>query len=115
MALRQQREERHEDQDEGEGRYGGVDEERADAPAYHRGRIRRALRCGVRVRHRSSLSYGEWRSEPRGRTGSVRRMSSEVAAPDPTLFDKVVNLCKRRGFVFPSAEIYGGFRSTYDY
>jgi glycyl-tRNA synthetase len=36
-------------------------------------------------------------------------------APDPFLFDKVVNLCKRRGFVFPSAEIYGGFRSTYDY
>ena len=35
--------------------------------------------------------------------------------PDPELFDKVVNLCKRRGFVFPSAEIYGGFRSTYDY
>ena len=34
---------------------------------------------------------------------------------DPTLFDKIVNLCKRRGFVFPSAEIYGGFRSTYDY
>ncbi|MDP8991966.1 MAG: glycine--tRNA ligase [Actinomycetota bacterium] len=29
--------------------------------------------------------------------------------------DKVVNLCKRRGFVFPSSEIYGGFRSTYDY
>src|SRR6201984_3411592 len=29
--------------------------------------------------------------------------------------DDVVNLCKRRGFVFPSAEIYGGFRSTYDY
>src|SRR5436305_14811087 len=28
--------------------------------------------------------------------------------------DQVVNLCKRRGFVFPSAEIYGGFRSTYD-
>lgn len=31
------------------------------------------------------------------------------------LFEKVVNLCKRRGFVFPSAEIYGGFRSTYDF
>jgi glycyl-tRNA synthetase len=31
------------------------------------------------------------------------------------LFEQVVNLCKRRGFVFPSAEIYGGFRSTYDY
>jgi glycyl-tRNA synthetase len=31
------------------------------------------------------------------------------------LFEQVVNLCKRRGFVYPSAEIYGGFRSTYDY
>ena len=35
--------------------------------------------------------------------------------PDPELFDRVVNLTKRRGFVFPSADIYGGFRSTYDY
>ena len=34
---------------------------------------------------------------------------------DPELFDNVVNLAKRRGFVFQSAEIYGGFRSTYDY
>jgi glycyl-tRNA synthetase len=31
------------------------------------------------------------------------------------LMERVVNLCKRRGFIFPSAEIYGGFRSTYDY
>jgi glycyl-tRNA synthetase len=31
------------------------------------------------------------------------------------LMEKVVNLCKRRGFIFPSAEIHGGFRSTYDY
>ena len=38
-----------------------------------------------------------------------------MASSDSELFDKVVNLCKRRSFVFPSAEIYGGFRSTYDY
>ncbi|MGI9051323.1 MAG: glycine--tRNA ligase [Ilumatobacteraceae bacterium] len=29
--------------------------------------------------------------------------------------EQIVNLCKRRGFVSPSAEIYGGFRSAYDY
>ena len=29
--------------------------------------------------------------------------------------DTIVGLCKRRGFVFPSAEIYGGLGSTYDY
>ncbi|HTW97697.1 MAG TPA: glycine--tRNA ligase [Acidimicrobiales bacterium] len=34
---------------------------------------------------------------------------------DPARFDAIVNLCKRRGFVFPSSEIYGGIRSTYDY
>jgi glycyl-tRNA synthetase len=32
-----------------------------------------------------------------------------------TELDQIVNLSKRRGFVFPSAEIYGGFRSSYDY
>ena len=31
------------------------------------------------------------------------------------LMEKVVRLCRHRGFIFPSAEIYGGFRSTYDY
>ena len=34
--------------------------------------------------------------------------------PDPSL-DEVVALCKRRGFIFPSSEIYGGVGSTYDY
>ncbi len=29
--------------------------------------------------------------------------------------DKIVSLCKRRGFVFPSSEIYGGFSAVYDY
>ena len=39
----------------------------------------------------------------------------DVTTPDPELLDKVINLAKRRGFIFQSAEIYGGFRSTYDY
>ncbi|MBI3273738.1 MAG: glycine--tRNA ligase, partial [Candidatus Colwellbacteria bacterium] len=31
------------------------------------------------------------------------------------LLDKVVSLCKRRGFIFPGSEIYGGLRGTWDY
>ena len=46
---------------------------------------------------------------------SLASMSDASSESDPQLFDKIVNLCKRRGFVFQSAEIYGGFRSTYDY
>jgi glycyl-tRNA synthetase len=40
-----------------------------------------------------------------------------VSSPviDSAQLEKVISLCKRRGFIFPSAEIYGGFRSTYDY
>lgn len=29
--------------------------------------------------------------------------------------DTIVSLCKRRGFVFPSSEIYGGLANTWDY
>ena len=29
--------------------------------------------------------------------------------------DNVISLCKRRGFVFPAGEIYGGTRSAWDY
>src|SRR4051794_41745980 len=31
------------------------------------------------------------------------------------LMDRVVNLAKRRGLVFPSSDIYGGFRFTWGY
>ena len=29
--------------------------------------------------------------------------------------DKLVSLCKRRGFIFQSSEIYGGINSCWDY
>jgi glycyl-tRNA synthetase len=34
---------------------------------------------------------------------------------DRVEMEKIVSLCKRRGFVFPSAEIYGGFANAWDY
>ncbi|HVS10715.1 MAG TPA: glycine--tRNA ligase [Planctomycetota bacterium] len=38
-----------------------------------------------------------------------------MPATDAQLMDKIVSLCKRRGFVFPASEIYGGIGNTYDY
>jgi glycyl-tRNA synthetase len=35
--------------------------------------------------------------------------------PEAVTMDKIVSLSKRRGFVFPSSEIYGGLGSSYDY
>jgi glycyl-tRNA synthetase len=34
---------------------------------------------------------------------------------DVVTMDKIVSLCKRRGIIFPSSEIYGGIGSSYDY
>jgi len=34
---------------------------------------------------------------------------------DQTLMEKLVALCKRRGFIFPSSEIYGGIGGFWDY
>ena len=48
-------------------------------------------------------------------TDDTPTVTDGVVGADPALFDRIVSLTKRRGFVFPSAEIYGGFRSTYDY
>ena len=36
-------------------------------------------------------------------------------AKDSTLMDAIVSLCKRRGFVFQSSEIYGGLNGLWDY
>ncbi len=36
-------------------------------------------------------------------------------AEEAELMQKIVSLCKRRGFVFQSSEIYGGLKSAYDY
>jgi glycyl-tRNA synthetase len=38
-----------------------------------------------------------------------------ATVPDVATMDKIVALCKRRGFIFASSEIYGGLGSTYDY
>jgi glycyl-tRNA synthetase len=35
--------------------------------------------------------------------------------PEAVTLEKIVALCKRRGFIFQSSEIYGGLASTYDY
>lgn len=33
----------------------------------------------------------------------------------PVTLDTIISLCKRKGFVFPSAEIYGGINGVYDF
>ena len=40
---------------------------------------------------------------------------SEEDVKDSVLMEKIVSLCKRRGFIFPSSEIYGGINGFWDY
>ena len=41
-------------------------------------------------------------------------MTAQVASND-RLMEELVGLCKRRGFIFPSSEIYGGYNGFFDY
>jgi glycyl-tRNA synthetase len=41
--------------------------------------------------------------------------NSQSAMHDAVTMEKIVALCKRRGFIFQSSEIYGGLASTYDF
>jgi glycyl-tRNA synthetase len=42
-------------------------------------------------------------------------MSESKSAASEVTMDKIISLCKRRGFVFPGSEIYGGLANTWDY
>src|SRR6187455_2077751 len=52
-------------------------------------------------------------SVPTGATAQTTE--TESAAAEAVTMEKIVALCKRRGFIFQSSEIYGGLASTYDY
>ncbi|MEM7698859.1 MAG: glycine--tRNA ligase, partial [Verrucomicrobiota bacterium] len=42
-------------------------------------------------------------------------MSDTSSEKNTELMEKIVSLCKRRGFIFQSAEIYGGLNGCWDY
>ena len=49
--------------------------------------------------------------------GCAGLLSSPMATPSASenLMDALVSLCKRRGFIFPSSDIYGGLNGFFDY
>src|SRR5918997_3155888 len=61
-----------------------------------------------------SIAHTPWHSQGQsanpGAASRIARMADDVVT-----MDKIVALCKRRGFIFASSEIYGGIGSTYDY
>lgn len=42
-------------------------------------------------------------------------MAQNEQLSESNLMEKIVSLCKRRGFIFPGSEIYGGLGGTWDY
>ena len=42
-------------------------------------------------------------------------MSEAAPSPSAPIMEQIVSLCKRRGFIYPASEIYGGIRGFWDY
>src|SRR5437867_4422896 len=52
---------------------------------------------------------------PRWAKPTLQDPSMSDAKTEPTVMEQIVALCKRRGFVYPASEIYGGIRGFWDY
>ncbi len=65
----------------------------------------------------NKISSKQEKSQPRKVASLPRGMDYKEDRPASSAdkMDKIISLCKRRGFVFPSSEIYGGFAAVYDY
>src|SRR6185503_11794096 len=98
----------------------------AALPAAERLRGRRAAACRPAARERARTSHALLRAarhRPRDHRGALARRDPRAAsATEPSglvtasdVADKLTSLAKRRGFVFPSSEIYGGAGATWDY
>src|SRR5205823_54221 len=48
-------------------------------------------------------------------TGTFRFPLSTFHCMPASSLDQVVSLCKRRGFIFPGSDIYGGLANSWDY
>ena len=46
---------------------------------------------------------------------AVNPPTTEDPGPSVASLDTIVSLSKRRGFIFPSSEIYGGINAVWDY
>jgi len=85
----------------------------------------RPVRLGAAMQ-RGTAGVAMLRRESRRCSGMVGMVASEVPpaveAPLPAAevdegpsMDDVINVCKRRGFIFQSSEVYGGFAGFFDY
>lgn len=52
---------------------------------------------------------------PKAGVASNRINITTMGKEQNNLMEKIVALCKRRGFIYPSSEIYGGFAAVYDF
>jgi glycyl-tRNA synthetase len=71
---------------------------------------------GIR-RHMTTTSSTT--TTPESSTTQTSCSSSSSSSPfqnyDNVSMDDIISLCKRRGFIFPSSEIYNGYAGFYDY
>jgi glycyl-tRNA synthetase len=45
----------------------------------------------------------------------IKEDNSSVAKATDDRMEKIISLCKRRGFIYPASEIYGGFANAFDF
>ena len=77
--------------------------------------VRRATTTSSSIRSLSSTSLQSTAEETETETPAPPTVVPNPEAYSKLKMDDVVSLCKRRGIIFPSSEIYNGFAGFFDY
>src|SRR3954447_25231470 len=78
-------------------------------------RVGRPCRCLGRVLSSAQCFWKRLKSFAKARPTSQLYAVSNPTNPAAQRMEKIVSLCKRRGFIFQSSEIYGGLNGSWDY
>ena len=62
-----------------------------------------------------SLRRSTWQSVARNMATVEKTAAPAVSSTKQPDMEEIVSLCKRRGIIFPSSEIYNGFAGFFDY
>lgn len=77
----------------------------------------RALSSKAQPQPQSTVPVHATSKSKKTKSKSKSKSNASGAEPENTheRMQRLIRLCKERGFIFPGSEIYGGFQGTFDY
>ena len=83
--------------------------------------LQQSIRAGDKIKSKSVAYLGKNKQEAEKKAKTIQKQMEKKFTDDTTLktkplsIEELANFCKRKGFVYPSGEIYGGLGGFWDF